>query len=223
MTPEEIRSFPLFARLGATEAAAVVGRVATHRAQRGDFLFRQGEPAHHLVLLRSGQAKMESAAADGTVAIVEILGPGNVLAAANFLVQEPYPVTAVALDAVGYGTLAYSDFEAMVRAHPDIALGLLGYLARRLHRAYAVRRPSARSRVRLADALARIAADTATPAGQVPVVALSHEDLAGVAGMARETVTRHLQRWQAQGVVELGTRSIRVVDLERLRRIADEA
>lgn len=219
----DVRAFGLFERMSDYDAADVGARVVTHRAERGNFLFQQGEPAHHLVLLLSGQVKMERAWPDGAAAIVEILGPGSVLAAANFLEQEPYPVTAVALDNLRYGTLSYEDFEAAVRRHPDVALALLRYLVRRLHRLYAARRATARCRVRLADALSRIATDAPRGLQGTPVVGLSHSDLAEVAGMARETVTRHLRRWQAQGIVELGTRSIRVLDMAALRGLADES
>jgi CRP-like cAMP-binding protein len=166
--------------------------------------------------------KMERVSPDGVVTIVEILGPGSPLAAANFLEQVPYPVTAVALSDLTYGTLSYRDFEACVRRHPEVALTLLSYLARRLHRAYEVRRPIARSHVRLADALHRIASDAPREEGGVPVIGLSHGDLAEVAGMARETVTRHLRRWQEAGIVDLGLRAIRVRNLDALRRLAEE-
>jgi CRP-like cAMP-binding protein len=223
MTAAEVRAFDLFAGLSDEDAAALGARVPLHRVERGAFLFRQGEAAAHLILLARGQVKMERAAADGAVTIVEILGPGSALAAANFLEREPYPVTAVALSEAVYGALSYADFERCVRTHPDVALSLLRYMVRRVHRAYAAMRLPARAGVRLAAALVRIAADAPRRADGLPQVALAHADLAEVAGMARETVTRHLRRWQAQGLVECGLRSIAVRDLEALRRLAEEA
>lgn len=222
VTVDEVRAFELFAALSQEEAAALGARLVRQRATRGEFLFRQGEPASHLVLLISGQVKMEHADPDGTAVIVEVLGAGTALAAANFLEQGPYPVTAVCLVDVAYAALLYQDFEVLVRLHPDMALVLLAYLARRLHRAYAARRASPRSSVRLAHALARIAADAPLVVSKGPLVHLSHGDLAEVAGLARETVTRHLRVWQRQGIVELGTRQILVRDLKALRRLAED-
>jgi CRP-like cAMP-binding protein len=223
VTAAEVRAFDLFASMAEDDAVDLGARIQVHRADRGSFLFRQGEAALNLVLLMHGQVKMERTAADGAVTIVEILGPGSALAAANFLEREPYPVTAVALADVVYGALSYVDFERCVRTHPDVALALLRYMVRRVHRAYAAMRLPARAGVRLAAALVRIAADAPRRADGLPEVALAHADLAEVAGMARETVTRHLRRWQAQGLVDCGLRSIAVRDLEALRRLAEEA
>lgn len=222
LTVDEVHAFELFAALSEAEAAALGARLVRQHGGRGDFLFRQGEPATHLVLLISGQVKMEHADPDGTAVIVEVLGPGTALAAANFLEQGPYPLTAVCLGEVAYAALLYQDFEALVRSHPDMALVLLAYLASRLHRAYAARRASPRSGVRLAHALARIAADAPVVAEKGPLVQLSHGDLAEVAGLARETVTRHLRVWQRQGIVELGIRQIQVCDMTALRRVAED-
>lgn len=222
MTGAEVRRFGLFQRLSEHDAEDLGSRITTHRADRGMALFHQGEPAHHLVLLPEGQVKMERVSPDGTATIVEVLGPGSVLAAANFLSQEPYPVTSVALVDLAYAALNYQDFAACVRHHPDVALSLLQYLAVRLHRAYGSRRAVARSHVRLADALLRVAADSPVDSDGTRVVGLSHGDLAELAGMARETVTRHLQTWQAQGLVDLGLRSIRVLDLGALRNLVND-
>ncbi len=223
MTGDDIRTFEIFGRLNAADAEEVARRVIDRKATRGAVLFRQGEPADHLVLLAAGQVKMERLAPDGAVSIVEILGAGHPLAAANFLEQEPYPVTSVALTDVAYGTLTYREFAGCVHRHPDVALALLGYLAKRLHRAYATRRAVDRSSVRLADALSRIAADAPPgPDGTGRVVGLSHGELAEVAGLARETVTRLLRRWEALAWVDLGVREIRIRHLEALEALAQE-
>ena len=215
MTAAEVRRFDLFAGLSQDDAAALGRQVARQHIPRGAALFRQGEPATHLVLLPEGQVKMERVSPDGVGAIVEVLGAGSVLAAGNFLGQKPYPLTATALVDLTCGTLHYGDFAACVRAHPDVALALLRYLGLRLQRAYAARRTVGRSPV-------RIAADAAKDAQGHAVIRLSHADLADVAGTARETVTRHLRRWQEQGILALGVRTIRVLDLAALTRLAVE-
>ncbi len=211
--------FPLLRHLGDAEARQLASQLFRRQLERGAVLFRQDDPADHLVFVLSGQVKLERTSSSGTVSIVEVLGPGNVLAAANFLAVEPYPVTAVALSPVDSWTLSYRDFETTVRRSPDISLALLRYVATRLHRAYTRAPGVQRSDVRLASALARIAQDSRTDGGNSAVVALSHEDLSQVAGMARETATRHLAKWQKDGLVRLHPRAIQVLDLKALRRI----
>lgn len=214
MTAEQVQAFEPFATLTGQEAEVLARHATQHRVGRGDFLFRQGEPAGCVALLAEGQVKLEHGAVDGTVVIVDVLGAGNAL---FFLETDVCPVGVVALGPVEYAKLAGQDLEAVVRTHPGIAVALLHYVAGRLHRAYVGQRAAVRSEVRLANALTRIAADSTTH-----VVSLSHADLAEVAGMARETVTRHLRRWRELGIVELGMRTIRVRDVATLRRLAED-
>lgn len=197
----------------------MASRLFRHQMERGVVLFHQDDPADHLVFIAAGQVKLERTSSSGVVSIVEVLGAGNVLAAANFLALEPYPVTAVVLSPVDSWTLSYRDFEIAVHRNPEISLALLRYVATRLHRAYARPPGVQRSEVRLANALVRIAQDGRGDSGEAIIVGLSHEDLSQMAGMARETATRHLARWQKDGLVQLHPRSIQVLDLNGLRHI----
>jgi CRP-like cAMP-binding protein len=48
----------------------------------------------------------------------------------------------------------------------------------------------------------------------------THEELADMLGAGRETVTKALNEWAHEGVVELGRGRIRLVDVETLRDLA---
>lgn len=221
LEPDVLKQFAAFQTLSEVAARGLSERVWRREARRGDALFQQGQDADHLVLLASGRVKMERTAPDGAMTIVEVLGPGNLLGGANFLGRRPYPASAVALTDVVYGELAYAAFESVVRAHPDIALGLLAYLAERLRRSYSWSEKAARTEPRLAATLARLARDMTSSGGAKDhELELSHEDLAEMTGMARETVTRHLQRWQERGWVRIRPRRIAVVDPESLEHLA---
>ena len=74
----------------------------------------------------------------------------------------------------------------------------------------------------------RIARQLLTFAGEfdpddAPVVPMSHEDLADSVGSAREVVTRHLDRFQAEGIVTLDRAQITLLDPARLHEAAKQA
>ena len=54
-----------------------------------------------------------------------------------------------------------------------------------------------------------------------PALALSHRELASRIGCSRETVTRALGRLERSGTITIGRRQIRVLNLEKLRVVAD--
>ena len=67
----------------------------------------------------------------------------------------------------------------------------------------------------MAGALVRLAA--ATPDG---TALASHQELADLVGTYRETITVALNDFRPQGLVELGGRSVRVVDADGLDALA---
>jgi CRP-like cAMP-binding protein len=51
-------------------------------------------------------------------------------------------------------------------------------------------------------------------------VGLTHQDLAETIGTYRETATQVLNDMKSQGLIEIGRKRIRILDVERLRELA---
>ena len=56
--------------------------------------------------------------------------------------------------------------------------------------------------------------------GTVTVCYLSKEAMAGWVGVRRETIERTLKRWREDGTIRTGYKSVNLIDLPRLSRIA---
>ena len=52
-------------------------------------------------------------------------------------------------------------------------------------------------------------------------VRASHDELAALVGTYRETITTVLRRLQRDGLVELGRRSVRLLDVDGLARLTE--
>ena len=63
--------------------------------------------------------------------------------------------------------------------------------------------------------------DATTERDSRRVVHASHDELAAVVGAYRETITTVLRRLQRDSLVELGRRSVRLLDVEELERLTD--
>ncbi|HLA42110.1 MAG TPA: helix-turn-helix domain-containing protein, partial [Aggregatilineales bacterium] len=57
----------------------------------------------------------------------------------------------------------------------------------------------------------------ATPAEPHPIVELTHEKLADLAGTVREVVSRHLLELESDGIIHLETGCITLLDLDSLK------
>jgi CRP-like cAMP-binding protein len=69
----------------------------------------------------------------------------------------------------------------------------------------------------LASLLLRLAADQ----GDNSISGLTHQDLAETIGTYRETATQVLNDLKTDGLIEIGRKRITILDVERLRTIAE--
>jgi CRP/FNR family cyclic AMP-dependent transcriptional regulator len=201
---------PLLARL----AAAVVVRALP----AGALLFQEGEAGAGVYVVLSGRVRVYHALADGREYTMEIVSEGGTVAIVCLFAAGPYPASAEAYGDATVAFLARETAEALVRAHPELALALLRVLSERLRRAHERTADLAvlSAHERVAALLLRLADEVG---GEGLVTVRSRAELAKMAGTVRETVARALSDFQRHGAVELRRDGI-VVHRERLRRWA---
>lgn len=161
--------------------------VVRRRCPRGGLILRADSPAGHVYLVRTGQVRVFALAESGAEITYAVLGPGQVFGVAPLLGLPVYRVFAEALRRTEVWALPA---DRLRRALPqDTALLdlVVAALGRRLALAEALLRDVALLPValRLSNALARLEGG---PGGAPP--RLSHEQLAGLIGARRETVSR---------------------------------
>jgi CRP/FNR family transcriptional regulator len=111
----------------------------------------------------------------------------------------------------------------LARTHPTLALAIAREVSAVLfdtHRAIVIREQGS-VRQRVARQLLALAGEF--DPGEPHVIPMSHEDLADSVGSAREVVTRHLDRFQAEGLVTLDRGQITLDDPVGLHDAANRA
>jgi CRP/FNR family transcriptional regulator, cyclic AMP receptor protein len=210
--------WPLLAGLADDERDAVLA--ATHRCQfgRGELLFRQGDPAYSLHLIAAGTVAARVDTATGDSVAVQVLGPGDVVGEIALVANPTVRSASVyALEPTETLALPRADLEALRARHPSVDRVLVEVLAVKLARLSMLmgesRSVPADKRVlrRLLDLAAMYARD-----GNVPVVPVGQDDLAGLAGTTRETVNRALRSAERAGLIRLGRGRIEICDTDGL-------
>jgi predicted acylesterase/phospholipase RssA len=136
---EFLRSVPLFADLPDEQREEVLGRSSRVHLRAGAWLFREGDPADGLYVVRSG--RIELVQEDGGTLV---LGKGAVLGELGLVSQAPRSASVRAVRDTELLELARDAFDELLRESPGFALALVRVLSDRLRasRAYpAPRRP----------------------------------------------------------------------------------
>jgi CRP/FNR family transcriptional regulator len=157
---------------------------------RGAKLFSEGDPARNVFVICFGQVKISSTSRDGKTMILKIAGPGDVMGLSAVLANVPHEVTAEAI-------------EPCQVFHDAKRLALSGSAAGRL---------------------ARLLLDwgRATGNGKHEVrftMALTHEEIANMAGTSRETVTRLLNQFRRDQWITIKGSSLTITQPDQLERL----
>lgn len=220
--PIPFGAIPALAGLGLEDRRALEPLCTLESFDKGETLFAEGEPAEKIHFLFAGRVKIVKAARDRDL-ILEILGPGEPVGAVAAFEREPFPATAVALEACCVVSIPERDFFALLEKRPQITRNLLAGLTSRLimlNRRLADLTGSVEHRMaRLFTTLAERMGQ-GRPAGVFVPVQLSRQDIADLVGTTIETAIRVMSRWQKDSVLETEKTGFLVRDLAALKQIA---
>ncbi len=176
----------------------------THAAQRhlaaDAVLFLAGDPGDGFYRLDEGLLKISIESASGAERILAILGPGAIVGDLSIIDGKPRSATVTALRDCKLRFVSRTGFEAFAVKEPEIYKYLLKVLATRLRDTDAI--VAAGSFLPLKGRVARALLDLAHAFGNnvggsrvVIRQKVSQSDLAAMAGIARENVSRIMNDW----------------------------
>jgi CRP-like cAMP-binding protein len=182
----------------------------------GTTLYSQGEPNPYFYIVLSGRVEVSMLREEGTRFVIEIMGRGAVCGEAaaidglsSFSTAEVIEdAELLRIDPIGL-TEAFRDDRAL-------ALSLMRVFATKQRimslRAQHLSAPS--PEVRIGELLLRLGQTYGRPngAGVLIPVSLTHEQIAGMTGTSRVTVTRSLKRLRESGAIGIAGGLITILD-----------
>jgi CRP/FNR family transcriptional regulator, cyclic AMP receptor protein len=165
-----------------------------------EVLFLAGDPGEGCFRLNEGLLKVSMVSPTGAERILAILGPGSIVGDMAMIDGRPRSASVSALRDCKLSFVSRSAFEAVAEKNPEIYKHLLSLLAARLRDTDQVVAAGTFLPVkgRVARALLDLAKAFGNEVGAGRVVIrqkLSQSDVAAMAGIARENVSRILNEW----------------------------
>jgi CRP/FNR family cyclic AMP-dependent transcriptional regulator len=192
-------------------SSRVVERLApfavTAHYPRGAVLFAEGQPSRGVFILCSGRVKLFTASSNGRAFVLRFANPGEILGLAGTLSRQPYEAWAEATQPTETRFVERRDLVQVMRRHGDVAVEVATRLGESYYSAIAGVRVMGHSRS-ASQKLATFLLDWwegncgfyDPDAGAL--FTSTHEDIAEVIGVSRETVTRVLSRFKKRGLIQ---------------------
>jgi CRP-like cAMP-binding protein len=215
---EFLKSILYFSGLGPAELESIRTLVFEKTADRAEMVLLEGEPAENLYFVASGAMKVFKTSPEGKEQILNIVRPGESFNDVPIFDDGPNPASARAMGPVILYGIKKNDMKAILRDHPQIALNVIKVLARRVrHLVSLVEDLSFRHVIgRVAKILVE---HIGGEMGRGP--RLTQQEMAAMAGTAREVVGRSLKALEEEGAIKLDRHRIIITDKKALQKIME--
>jgi CRP-like cAMP-binding protein len=214
---EFIKSLPHFKGISESEITSLLKYFHEKKAERGEILFFEGEPAEALYFLVDGAVKVFKTSADGKEQIFRIKRPGESLNDVPVFAGGDNLISAEAMGPVVLNTINKSDMESILKEHPQVAFNVIRVLTARIAELVSLVEDFSFRRVtgRVAKMLLEYAS-----VGDGKRPRLTQQEMAAMIGTAREMVGRSLKNLEDGGTIRMEGSRIIVTDVKALKEMA---
>jgi len=215
---EFLKSILYFSSLDFAGLESIRKLVFEKTADRAEMVLLEGESATNLYFVASGVVKMFKTSAEGKEQILSIVRPGESFNDVPIFDGGLNPASARAMGPVLLYGIKKNDMEAILRNHPQIALNVIKVLASRVR--HLVSLVEDLSFKHVIGRVAKILLEhVGGEMGRGP--RLTQQEMAAMAGTAREVVGRSLKALEEEGAIKLDRHRIIITDKEALKEIME--
>jgi CRP-like cAMP-binding protein len=215
---EFLKHIPYFSGLAPAELDGIRKLVFEKKFERGEMILIEGESAQALYFVVSGVVRVFKTSIEGKEQTLNLVRPKESFNDVPVFDGGPNPATAQAMGPVVLYGMRRSNVEAILRDHPQVALNVIKVLAARVRDLVSLVEDLSFRQVigRVAKILLQHVGD-----GTAPLPRLTQQEMAAMAGTAREMVGRSLKALEEEGAIRLDHHRIVIRDKEALRDIME--
>ncbi|UEG55307.1 response regulator [Mucilaginibacter daejeonensis] len=199
---------------GMAELRQMISSRKMRQIKKKQILFYDGDEPQGVYIVLKGSIKTFKQASDGRELTTGIYKNDSFLGLHAILTDTPFTDTAEAVEHSTVCLLAKDAVMDLVNRHPDIGQEffkiLVDHIAEKEEQLLELAYNSVRKR--LAQTILRISRQSTDPLN----FKASREELASMAGIALETVSRNISDFKDEGIIEKKGGTIQILDIEKL-------
>jgi len=192
--------------------------------KKGQIIYHEGNRGRGLFCIHKGKVKIHKLGDEGKEQIVRFAKEAEVLGYRSLLCDEPYTVTATAIEDSVICYIPRSKFLEVLESNNDLTFKTIQLLSRDLKESEKkiiniTQKPVVE---RIAEALLILKEKFGILAdGKTLDVVLTRREIGDLAGVTTETTIRTLSDLKRQGVVNLNGKKIELMNISQLANIAN--
>lgn len=216
---EMLGQIPVFAPLSPEDLAHVAAMTVERRYDRGDLILLEGDLGGALHYVRRGLVKVFKTSAGGKEQVLRLIAAGHTFNDVPALDGGPNPASAAAMEQSLVYVIQRAELRKLIMTRPEVAEAVVQTLASALRHLVALVEDLSLRHVAARVAKILLEQEASTQEGQ-QVYHLTQQEMAALAGTAREVVGRALKELEAAGAIEMRQGRAVLLSRERLHLLA---
>ena len=200
----------------------LVRKGQVRRCEKGDLIYRRGDPGDSLMVVISGRVKLANTNVGGKEVALDFLGVGDIFGETSALDGKERAIDAIALEASDIFVVYTRDLLPTLLEHPPALLEIIRELCERARAGAAIIEDNTlKMRARLARGLLRLARRRGRRSadGTTLLLTISQEELGNHLGLSRGNVNRQLGQLKLANLIRIDGTEISIIDEQGLEDI----
>jgi len=204
---------------GLKELQKLISERKLRHIKKKQVIYYEGDAVMGIFLVIKGKIKTVKLTEDGRQLMTGIYGDDQYFGISSLLLHEPYAETAEALEDTSICLLPKDMMEELLSKYPDLGRQFIKILSNNLleKEEQLLQLAYHSVRKRLSEVLIRLSKQEKTV--DPLMLKVSRDNLAALAGMATETVSRILSDFKEENIIERKGSQIQILDLLRLQQM----
>ncbi len=204
---EFLRNIPLFSSLTEDELIQINSKVIIKEFLKNEIILREEETNEFMYIVSFGKVKVVQTTADGKEIILAIHQSNDFFGEMSLIDGRTSAATVLAMKDSLVAIISKHNFYSLIFSQKKVLENLLRILCSRLReswkRVHILNFRNAPQRMRMLFIILSNESGKRTYEGVILNDKLTHQELADMAGLTRETVTRVLNKWQKDGEISI--------------------
>lgn len=205
---ELLRGMRLFSSLTEDELAEVGARTAVREFKKNAVVLHEEDTNEFMYMVLSGKVKVTRSTEEGKETILTLHSAGEFFGEMTLIDGKTTPATVSAMEDSLIALISSKDFTALLLTQEKFLNELLLIFCSRLRDSWSriemLNLNNAAQRIRMLLMMLSEESGKKTPEGVTIDIRLTHQNIADMAGLTRETVSRVLEGWVKENAIAIG-------------------
>jgi CRP/FNR family transcriptional regulator len=204
---ESIKKIPLFASLTDEELRHVGDKLVIKRFRKNEIILQEEDTNEYMYIILNGKVKVIQTTEDGKEILLAIHQSGEFFGEMSLIDGKTSPATVIATENSSAAIISKKDFYSLLETQKKVLDNLLLILCSRHRESWEkiqmLNHKNASHRIKILFLMLSDKYGEKTAEGITLNIKLTHQEIAEMTGMTRETVTRVIDRWLREGEINV--------------------